>query len=171
MGNGGSKYTISGRVSSGGIGLPGVLLTANGLNPTTTDSDGYYTIATFSANTYSVTPAFFGYSFSEVVQQQHHGSGLISTEPTTRPSHCHQSQSLLSMLVRPKLGAPRHLPVDMGILGDTASSLVVNVNPAIGTASTGDYTLNPALTAGSNGFAALSPFQETPARSMSCLPV
>ena len=65
VGNGGGKFTISGRVTVNGVGLSGVLVNANGLNPVVTDADGNYIVANLSANTYSVTPLLYGYSFSE----------------------------------------------------------------------------------------------------------
>ena len=150
-GNGGSKYTISGRITSGGAGLPNVLLTANGINPVITDSDGYYTIANLSANTYSVTPALYGYSFAE----------LFNNSITVGPNYTgadFDADALPSVsITAPDAVALENSGTDNASFrltrtGDLSLPLVVNVNPAIGTATTADYTLSPVLTAGSGGF-------------------
>ncbi|MES2598343.1 MAG: Calx-beta domain-containing protein [Verrucomicrobiota bacterium] len=151
VGDGGSKYTISGRVTAGGVGVPEVLLTANGLNSTTTDSDGYYIIANLTANTYSVTPALYGYAFSELFNNS------ISVGPNYAGGHFEaESLPAVSLMATDasatENGAGATGTFRLSRTGDTAVPLTVNVNPAIGTSSTGDYALNPALTGGSGGF-------------------
>ena len=151
VGTGGGRFTISGRVMAGEQGLPGVLLTANGTNPSITDSEGYYTIANLTANTYSVTPQLYGYSFGELfnnslpVGPNYNGAdfeaeGLPSVSLTAFDANTTENAVGDTAVFR------------LTRTGDTAVPLVVNVNPAIGTAVTGDYTLIPALAAGSGGF-------------------
>ncbi len=152
VGNGSGTSTINGRVTAGGVGVPNVLLTANGTNPTTTDSDGYYTIANLAANNYSVTPALYGFAFSE----------LFNNSITVGPNYSgadFEAESLPAVSITafdPSAtengGAGAAGTFRLTRTGDTTLPLTVNVNPAIGTASTGDYTLNPTLTAGSGGF-------------------
>lgn len=151
VGNGGGKYTISGRVTAGGTGLPGVLLTANGTNPTITDSEGWYTIANLAANTYSVTPLLYGYTFGELFNNsitvgpnfigadfEAEGLPLVSLAATdTSASEDSAGETAAFQLTR---------------TGDTAVPLTVSINPAVGTAAVGDYTLSPALTTGTGGF-------------------
>ncbi|MGF7473640.1 hypothetical protein WFJ45_23055, partial [Salmonella enterica subsp. enterica serovar Minnesota] len=49
VGNGGGRYTISGRVTLNGQGLAGVLVNANSANGVIADSDGRYTIPNLAA--------------------------------------------------------------------------------------------------------------------------
>lgn len=151
VGNGGGTYTISGRVTTGGAGLPGVLLTANGINPTITDADGYYTIPNLAANTYSVTPALYGYTFTELFNNS------ITVGPNFSGANFDTEVLPSVAITAPDASATENGAGATGTFrlartGDTSLALTVNVNPAVGTASTGDYTLSPALTTGSNGF-------------------
>ncbi len=66
VGNGGSKFTISGRITQNGGGLPNITVGTGGANGTLTDSDGYYTISNLAAGNYSVAPAKHGFVFNEV---------------------------------------------------------------------------------------------------------
>jgi hypothetical protein len=68
FGSGNGRITISGRITSLGEGLPNVIVTANGANGVVTDSDGYYTIPNLAANTYTMSPLLYGYSFGELFQ-------------------------------------------------------------------------------------------------------
>ncbi len=151
VGTGGGRFTISGRVMAGGTGLPGVLLTANGTNPSITDAEGYYTIANLAANTYSVTPQLYGYSFGELFNNS------IPVGPNFTGADF-EAEGLPSVsLIAIDASATENAEGETATFrlartGDTAVPLTVNVNPAIGTAVTGDYTLSPALTAGSGGF-------------------
>lgn len=151
VGTGNSRFTISGRVMAGGLGLPGVLLTANGTNPSITDSEGNYTIANLSANTYSVTPQLYGYSFGE----------LFNNSITVGPNYTgadFEAESLPSVsLTAMDALATENAPGDTATFrltrtGSLSLPLVVNINPAVGTAAVGDYSLSPTLTAGSGGF-------------------
>lgn len=151
VGTGNSRFTISGRVTNAGEGLPNVLLTANGINPTITDAEGYYTIPNLAANTYSVTPALYGYTFSE----------LFNNSITVGPSFAgadFDTDVLPSVSITAiDASATENLAGATAIFrltrtGSTAVDLVVNVNPATGTAATTDYVLSPVLAAGSGGF-------------------
>jgi len=151
VGTGGGRFTISGRVMAGGMGLPGVLLTANGTNPSITDADGFYTIANLAANTYSVTPQLYGYTFGE----------LFNNSITVGPNFSgadFEAEALPSVsLTAVDATATENAAGDTATLrltrtGSTAVALTVNFNPASGTAVVGDYTLTPALTTGSGGF-------------------
>lgn len=131
--------------------MANVLLNANGINPTITDSDGYYTIANLAANTYSVTPLLYGYSFSE----------LFNNSVAVGPNYVNadfEAESLpLISITAPETSATEGNSIATGTFrltrtGSTANSLTVNINPAIGTASTSDYSLSPALAGGSGGF-------------------
>jgi hypothetical protein len=152
VGTGNNTSTISGRITAGGVGVPNVLLTANGTNPTTTDSDGYYTIANLAANNYSVTPALNGYSFSELFNNS------ITVGPNYNGANFEAESLPAVSLTAPDASATENGGAGatgtfrLTRTGDTALPLTVNVNPAIGTATTGDYTLSPTLTAGSGGF-------------------
>ncbi|MDB6070030.1 MAG: Calx-beta protein, partial [Verrucomicrobiales bacterium] len=66
VGNGGGKFTISGRVTRDGAGLPGVIVNANSANGVLTDSDGRYVIPNLAAATYIMTPLLYGYTFTEL---------------------------------------------------------------------------------------------------------
>ena len=61
-----ATFTISGRVTLLGQGLQDVVITANNANGVITDADGYFTIAGLTANTYTLTPLLYGYSFGEL---------------------------------------------------------------------------------------------------------
>ena len=65
-GNGGGKFTISGRVTLNGQGVQNVLVNANNTNGVVTDRDGRYTIANLGAGSFVMTPLLYGYSFSEL---------------------------------------------------------------------------------------------------------
>ena len=143
------KFNIAGRVTSGGVGLPGVLMNANGLNPVITDQDGYYTITNLAANTYAVTPLLYGYSFNELF------NNAISVGPSFSGANFSADGLPMVTLSAPDNSATENAgAADTGTFrltrtGDTSLDLIVSVATATGTASTGDYTLSPALAAGS----------------------
>ena len=66
VGNGGGRFTISGRVTLGGAGVEGVLVNANSANAVITDSAGRYTIPNLAATTYTLSALLAGYNFTEL---------------------------------------------------------------------------------------------------------
>ena len=61
--------TISGRVTSSGVGIGGVIINVNGSQTasTSTDESGNYSIGVVTGGNYTVAPARSGYSFSPPV--------------------------------------------------------------------------------------------------------
>ncbi|MGE5799889.1 MAG: hypothetical protein ACM337_06135 [Syntrophaceae bacterium] len=61
-----TKYSVSGRVTSGGVGLPGVTMTLTGTSSgaTVTDASGNYGFGDLEWGTYTVTPTLAGYRFT-----------------------------------------------------------------------------------------------------------
>ncbi|MCM2358055.1 MAG: DUF1566 domain-containing protein [Geobacteraceae bacterium] len=61
-----STYTISGKVTSNGVGLSGVTVTLSGTasNSTVTDANGSYVFPNSTNGTYSITAAKAGYNFT-----------------------------------------------------------------------------------------------------------
>jgi regulation of enolase protein 1 (concanavalin A-like superfamily) len=143
------KYTIAGRVTAGGVGLPGVLLNANGINPVITDQDGYYTLSNLPANTYAVTPLLYGYSFNELF------NNAISVAPSYTGANFSADGLPAVYLTAPDnsategAGAADTATFRFTRTGDISLDLVVSVATATGTASTSDYTLAPLLTSAS----------------------
>lgn len=140
VGNGNSRFTINGRVTADGAGLPGVLLNANGTNPVITDQDGYYTIANLAANTYSVTPLLYGYSFTE----------LFNNNITVGPNFAGANFEA-SVLPSVSVAATQPLALENSAgtfgryvltrTGDISQPLTVNFSMS-GTASSSDYLLS-----------------------------
>jgi len=154
VGNGGGKFTISGRVTAGGSGLSNVLLNANGLNPVVTDADGYYTIANLAANTYTVTPLLYGYTFSELFNNS------ITVGPNSEGANFEATALSRISLIALDASATEDAAGETGTFrltrdGDLSQPLDVNVSSLSGTAATGDFTLLPALVSGSGGFSTL----------------
>ena len=63
-------YTISGRITSNGSGLPSiyVAITGTGTGVVITDANGGYAISGVRAGNYTLTPAFSGYTFTPPVR-------------------------------------------------------------------------------------------------------
>ena len=144
-----TTFTISGRITIGGAGLSDVVVTANNANGVITDADGYFTVANLTANTYSLTPLLYGYTFSE----------LFNNSITVGPSFNGASfdataSSVVTIAATTNASEPNtNGSFTLTRTGDTSQDLVVNVNSAIGSATiTTDYTLTPAYVAGSLGF-------------------
>lgn len=148
VGNGGSKFTVSGRVTENGVGLPNVLVNANNTNPVVTDADGYYTISNLAANTYSMTPLLYGYSFAELFNNS------VTVGPNFTGADFEAAALPKVTISTPDETARENSGTDKATFrltrtGDISQPLVVNVSTARGTAITGDYTLLPALATGS----------------------
>lgn len=146
VGNGGSKFTISGRITKNGVGMVGVNVTTSGTNGTLTDSDGYYVIANLSAGSYSATPAGHGYNFTEG----------FNNSITVGPSFSGADFTVEELPVV-TLTAPTAVAAEGGAsgifrltrTGSTALPLVVNTLVVRGTAAkinSPDYTFTPDYT-------------------------
>ncbi len=152
VGTGNSRYTISGRITLMGVGLPDVVVTANGSNGVVTDADGSYSIPNLSANTYTMTPLLYGYSFGELFNNS------ITVSPSASGADFEASPLPVVTIAASIPTAKELAPVTTGRFtltrtGDTTQSLVVNVNTALGSATkTSDYTLSPDYVNASQGF-------------------
>lgn len=156
VGNGGGKFTISGRVTLSGQGVEGVLVNANNANAVITDSDGRYTIPNLSAGTYTLTALLAGYNFAE----------LFNNNITVGPSYegaDFEAASTPRVLITASVptatennsGAPAQFTLTR--TGDASQALTVSVNTPRGTATNStDYNLSPALGSGSQGFSTLT---------------
>lgn len=147
-----STFTISGRVMLQEQGLQDVVITANNANGVITDADGYFTIPNLSANTYTLTPLLYGYSFSELFNNS------ITVGPSFSGANFDATAQSVVTITAQNPNANELVPVTPGTFrltrtGDISQDLVVNVNSAFGGATiTTDYTLSPAYVAGSQGF-------------------
>lgn len=157
VGSGNSRYTISGRVTVLGVGLQDVVITANGANGVVTDADGWYTIPNLSANTYTMTPLLYGYSFGELFNNS------VTVGPNFSGADFEASASSVVTITATTPNASEGPTVSAGKFtlsrtGDTSQDLVINVNTALGSATKGtsaptnDYYLLPDYVAGSQGF-------------------
>jgi hypothetical protein len=152
VGNGNGTSTISGRVTVQGQGLQDVMVLANGANGVVTDADGYYTISNLAANTYTMTPLLYGYSFSEQFNNS------VSVGPSATGANFAALAVPVVSVTATVPAASEGAPVTAGKLtltrtGDTTAALVVNVNAASGSATkTTDYTFSPDYTAASQGY-------------------
>jgi regulation of enolase protein 1 (concanavalin A-like superfamily) len=145
VGNGNSRFTISGRITKEGLGLGGINVSTSGTNGTLTDSDGYYTLSNLTAGTYTVTPAVHGFLFNE----------LFNNSISVGPSF---SGADFTVDELPILNITAINPVAsegggsgtfrISRTGSTALPLSVYVFAAQGTAvKTSDYALSPDYTA------------------------
>jgi regulation of enolase protein 1 (concanavalin A-like superfamily) len=152
VGNGNSRYTISGRVTLLGEGLQDVVLTANGANGVVTDADGYFTIPNLSANTYTLSALLYGYAFGELFNNS------VTVGPSFTGAEFAATAQPVVTIAATIPTAKEQAPVTPGRFtvtrtGDTSQALVVNVNPALGSATKGtDYNFSPDYVAGSQGF-------------------
>jgi hypothetical protein len=155
-GNGGGRFTISGRITLGGLVVEGVLVNANSANGVVTDSDGRYTIPNLAAGTYVITPLLYGYSFAELFNNS------VAVGPNFAGADFEATLSPLVSITNnvptcneAVAGAPAQFTISR--VGDAAQALTVNVVAPIGTATSAtDYTLTPALVAGSLGFSTIT---------------
>lgn len=144
-------FNISGRVTLLGEGLSDVVVTANNANGVISDADGYFTIPGLSANTYTLTPLLYGYSFSELFNNS------ITVGPSFSGASFEATAKSVVTLSTPTPNANEG-PVAAGTIrltrtGDISQDLMVNVNSAIGSATLStDYTLTPSYATGSLGF-------------------
>ena len=147
-----TTFTISGRVTLQGQGLQDVVVTANNANGVISDADGYFTIAGLSANTYTLTPLLYGFSFGELFNNS------ITVGPSFSGAFFEATAQSVVTINALNPNANELSPVTPGTFrltraGDNSQDLVVNVNTASGGATIStDYTLSPAYVSGSNGF-------------------
>ena len=144
-----TTFNISGRITLGGAGLSDVVVTANNANGVTTDADGYFTVANLGANTYTLTPLLYGYTFSELFNNS------ITVGPSFTGANFDASPAtVVTIAATTNASEPStNGSFTLTRTGDDSQDLVVNVNSPIGSATlTTDYTLSPSLTAGSQGF-------------------
>jgi len=152
VGSGNARSTISGRVTLLGVGLQDVVITANGANGVVTDADGYFTIPNLSANNYTLSPLLYGYTFSELFDNS------ITVGPSFSGANFEAAAAPVVTIAASVPVANEQSPVTAGRFtisrtGDTGLALVVNVNPALGSATkTTDYIFAPDYVAGSQGF-------------------
>jgi hypothetical protein len=152
VGNGNSTYTISGRISTLGQGLQNVVVTANGSNGVVTDADGYYTISNLTANSYTMTPLLYGYSFAELFNNN------ITVGPNATGADFDATNTPQVTITASVPTANEAAPVTPGKFtltrtGDTGADLVVNVNAASGSATIlADYTISPNYVSASLGY-------------------
>ncbi len=145
-------FTISGRVTLLGQGIQDVVITANSANGVISDADGYFTIPNLSANTYTLTPLLYGYSFGELFNNS------ITVGPNFSGANFEATAQSVVTISAPAATANELLPVTPGTFrltrtGDTSQALTVNVNTAQGSANkTTDYTFAPDYVSGSLGF-------------------
>jgi Calx-beta domain/PKD domain len=154
VGNGGGKFTISGRVTQDGAGLAGVIVNANSANGVITDSDGRYLIPNLAAGTYVMTPLLYGFTFTELFNN----SALIG--PNFQGANFEAASTPVvtltaSVPVTTEGGAVAGKFL-LSRSGDASQALVVNVTSPSGTAAAADYTIAPALAAGAQGLSTLT---------------
>ncbi|MBI5383681.1 MAG: PKD domain-containing protein [Verrucomicrobia bacterium] len=156
VGSGGSRYTITGRVTLNGQGLRGVLVNANSANGVLTDSDGRYVIPNLTAATYVMTPLLYGYNFSELFNNS------VAVGPNfTGADFEAAAVARVSITATAPVGnetntaAPAQFTLTRS--GDASQALTVNLASPTGTATrTNDYVMTPAPASGSQGFSTLT---------------
>ena len=152
VGNGGGKFTISGRITLNGVGLPGVIVNANSANGVLTDSDGRYIIPNLAAATYAMTPLLYGYTFADLFNNS------VTVGPNFDGANFEASaQPLVSIAATVPVVRESNVTASAQFTltrsGDTAQPLTVSVLGPRGSATvTTDYTYAPVVGAGSQGF-------------------
>ncbi len=156
VGNGGGRFTISGRVTLGGAGVEGVLVNANSANAVITDSAGRYTIPNLTATTYTLSALLAGYNFAELFNNNitvgpSFTGADFEADATPRVSIA----ASVPVAVENVAGTPAQFTLTR--TGDASQALTVSINSAKGTAVSGaDYTLTPTPGSGSQGFSTLT---------------
>ncbi len=152
VGNGNGRFTISGRVTLNGQGLPGVIVNANSANGVITDSDGRYTIPNLAAATYAMTPLLYGYTFAELFNNS------VAVGPDFEGANFEAAESpLISIAATAPLVRESNVTASaqftLARTGDASQPLSVSVLGPRGSATlTTDYTYAPTVGAGSQGF-------------------
>jgi hypothetical protein len=152
VGTGGGRFTISGRITKGGVGLAGLNVSTSGSNGTLTDSDGYYTISNLTAGAYTVTPAGHGFQFNELFNNS------ITVGPSFSGANFEVDDLPVVTVTAPvptaiEGASPTPGSFRLARTGPTGLPLTVSTLVARGTANkTGiiDYTFSPDYTAIAN---------------------
>jgi regulation of enolase protein 1 (concanavalin A-like superfamily) len=166
-----TTFTISGRVTLMGEGLPDVVVTANNANGVISDADGYFTIPNLAANTYTLTPLLYGYSFSELFNNS------IVVGPSFSGANFDATAQSVVTITALNPNANELSPVTPGSFrltrtGDLSQDLVVNVNSALGGATiTTDYTFSPAYVSASQGYSTFTIPADSDTLDISVTPV
>ena len=152
VGNGNSRFTIAGRITLAGEGLPDVVVTANGANGVITDSDGFYVIPNLAATTYTMTPLLYGYTFGELFNNSVTvGPNFTGADFDASAAGTVSLTATVPSLAENVAGTPGRFTLTR--TGDLSSALTVNVNTVLGSATKGtDYSFSPDYAAGSQGF-------------------
>ena len=150
VGSGNGRFTVQGRITKQGAGVADVIVTANGANGVVTDSDGFYTIPNLAANTYSMTPLRYGYTFGEIFNN----SVSVGPNFTGADFVADESPTVTIASLSPTASESNAAGgFTLTRTGDLSQDLVVNVNAAQGTATiTTDYAFSPVYLAGAQGF-------------------
>ncbi len=156
VGNGNGRFAIGGRITLLGQGVANVIVKANGANGVITDSDGYYVIPNLTANTYTMSPLLYGYSFGELFEN------TVTIGPSFGGANFEASADATVTIAATVPTANELAPVTPGRFtftrtGDISQALLVNVNTLQGSATkTADYTLAPDYAAASQGFSSFT---------------
>lgn len=171
VGNGGSKYTLRGRITLEGQGLAGVLVNANSANGVVTDSDGWYVIPNLSAATYVMTPLLYGYTFTELFNNS------VTVGPDFAGANFEAAAvplvsltAVVPVTLESNSAAPARLLLTR--TGDASQALTVSLTTPSGSATSGtDYSVSPALATGSQGFSTLTIPAGTNALAVNVTPI
>ena len=156
VGNGGGRFTISGRVTLSGRGVEGVLVNANNANAVVTDTMGDFTIPNLAAATYTLSTLLDGYRFSELFNNS------ITVGPSFEGANFEAAETARVSVIASVPSAAENQPgtparFTLTRTGDAAQPLSVSVISPRGTATSGtDYTISPAPGSGSQGFSTLT---------------
>ncbi|MFN0077536.1 MAG: Calx-beta domain-containing protein [Prosthecobacter sp.] len=166
-----TTFTISGRVTLLGQGVPDAVVTANNANGVISDADGYFTIPNLTANTYTLTPLLYGYTFGDLFNNS------IVVGPSFSGANFEATAQSVVTLTALNPNANELSPVTPGTFrltrtGDISQDLVVNVNSALGGATkTTDYTFTPDYVTGSLGFSTFTMLADSATLDITVTPV
>ncbi|MEY2409805.1 MAG: hypothetical protein QOF48_2475 [Verrucomicrobiota bacterium] len=156
VGNGGGNFTISGRATLNGQGVPGVLVNANSASGVITDTDGRYIIPNLVAGTYVMTPLLYGFTFSELFNNSVAvGPGFAGADFEASAAPRVSIVASTPSCSESNPAAPAQFTIIRA--GDASQVLSINIAGPLGTATVAaDYSIAPTLLAGSQGFSTLS---------------
>jgi len=129
-------YAVSGSVTLGGSGLPGVTVSAGGQTATTA-ADGTYTISGLTAGTYTVTPSRSEYAFSPTTQPATVGPDAAGLDFAA-------AQVTYSIAGSAKVGDVGLAGVSISAGGSTTTTAADGTFTISGLAA-GSYTVTPSL--------------------------